>query len=283
MKRLSQSSFVVPAVVQSCFSHPLFLSLLCVGAYIGLTLPTHATERQILSTNPSQVSQVQTVSSLTVDRKAFADPLESPYSIPWQSIQKAQDKVTQTGRPQSFRYQSAVSVSPDQTVKAQAELTLTLHPDLRQSLIRSEIVIQAGAQIQRFPSTMHLTLEGLQESAAPPPGTFSILMPAVWSADGQSLLIRQLEGVFGSDVASDYALVWQRNQVGLRSYSPAAMDYDSATLMGWSQERPGEILFQTRQLGNPAVQLVTVHLNGTTLASPGDRPFQVGAVVQKKG
>jgi hypothetical protein len=183
MKRLSQSSFVVPAVVQSCFSHPLFLSLLCVGAYIGLTLPTHATERQILSTNPSQVSQVQTVSSLTVDRKAFADPLESPYSIPWQSIQKAQDKVTQTGRPQSFRYQSAVSVSPDQTVKAQAELTLTLHPDLRQSLIRSEIVIQTGAQIQRFPSTMHLTLEGLQESAAPPPGTFSILMPAVWSAE----------------------------------------------------------------------------------------------------
>jgi hypothetical protein len=283
MKRLFQSSLFVPVTIQSCFSHPLFLSLLCLGAYIGLTLPTHATERPALSPIHSQIPQTQTLPSLSVGSKVTSDPLESQYPIPWQAIQQAQDQVTQTRRPQSFRYQSAVSVSPDREVKAYSELTLNLHPDLRQSLIQSEIVIQTGTQTHRFSSTMHLGMEGLQSSADKVPGTFSILMPAAWSADGQSILIRQLEGVFGSDVASDYALVWQRKQPVLQSYSPTPLDYDSATLMGWSQERPGEILFQTRQLGDPKGQLVTVHANGTTLAAPSDRPFQVGIAVKKKG
>lgn len=282
MKRLFQLdrfSFVV----SHRFSQILTLSLLGLNTVpLAVTIPVCAVEHP----TPAVIQQIDAGVDTQVLPLPVAKPsddlLNSQYAIPWQAIQQAQDTVTRTGQAQSFRYRSPVSVAPDQKTRAYSELHLSLHPKPSHSFINSQLIIETQTQTHRFPSTLHHGLEAQSNTSAAMPGTFSILLPAAWSADGQSLLLRQLEGLFGSDVASDYALVWQPSQPALQTYHPTAVDYDSATLMGWSQNRPGEILFQTRLLGNPTSQLVTVspQNSGVTLASPSDRPLRVTTTQQ---
>jgi hypothetical protein len=266
-------------IISRRFSRTLALSLFGLNTLpLAVTIPVHAVD------HPTPTMTVQWIDA-DANTKVFPlavaapsdDLLNSQYAIPWQAIQQAQETVTRTGQTQSFRYRSPVSIAPDQQTQAYSELHLTLHPKSSHSFINSQLIIETKTQTYRFPATLHLELAAQSTTSTVMPGTFSILMPAAWSADGQSLLLRQFEGLFGSDVASDYALVWQPAQPALQSYRPTAVDYDSATLMGWSQNRPGEILFQTRLLGNPTSQLVTVspQNNGATLASPSDRPMQV--------
>lgn len=276
MNRLSQPDRF-SSVISRRFSQTLALSLFGLNILpLAVTIPVYAVEHPTPAMTTRQINPDAKVLPLPVAAPAD-DLLNSQYAVPWPTIQQAQDTVTRTGQAQSFRYRSPVSIAPDQQTRAYSELHLALHPKPSHSFINSQLVIETKTQTYRFPSTLHLELAAQSSTSNATPGTFSIIMPAVWSADGQSLLLRQFEGLFGSDVASDYALVWHASQSALQSYRPTAVDYDSATLMGWSQNRPGEILFQTRLLGQPTSQLVTVspQNSSTTLASPSDRPMQV--------
>jgi hypothetical protein len=278
MNRLSQLDRF-SAVISRCFSQTLALSLFGLNILpLAVTIPVYAVEHPTPAMTVQRIDADAKTQVLPLPAAAPSDDLlNSQYAIPWQAIQQAQDTVTRTGQAQSFQYRTPVSTAPDQQTQAYSELHLTLHPKPSHSFINSQLIIETKTQTYRFPSTLHLELAAQSSTSTATPGTFSIIMPAAWSADGQSLLLRQFEGLFGSDMASDYALVWQSSQSALQSYRPTAIDYDSATLMGWSQNRPGEILFQTRLLGNPTSQLVTVNpkSSGTTLASSSDRPMQV--------
>jgi hypothetical protein len=194
-------------------------------------------------------------------------------------ISKNQTQATQTGKVMTLRYVSEAIASPDGQLKAHSVLSLELHPAVTQSRIVSHLIITdaKGAEIQRVASSMHLGDGMVKEtSGASIAGTLSILMPATWSTDGQQLLARQFEAVFGSDVSSDYALVWSRKTQQSKTVAPVPQDYDTATLLGWSQRNPDQILFRTAILGETHTTLVAVNHNGTTVASEGDQILPLG-------
>ncbi|WP_404784127.1 hypothetical protein [Altericista sp. CCNU0014] len=214
-------------------------------------------------------------SGAAVSRK---DPLNSAYPIPWDSIWAHQHQASQAGQTVTKRYLSAALLSPDGQTKVHSEIQLHLNPEMTDSYISSQLVISdpRGTVLQSIPSTFHLGDGPVKETAARQDGTLSILMPAAWSKDGQQLLARQFEAVFGSDVSSDYALVWNRRNQQARIVAPTPLSYDTAVLLGWSHSNPDQILFETSTLGESKTTTLAVSHDGTTIASPSDRPLPIG-------
>lgn len=211
------------------------------------------------------------------------DPLNSAYPVPWDMIWKNQTQATQSGKVITLRYVSGAIASPDGQRNAHSEISLELHPDVTQSRVASHLIITnaKGAEIQKIASSMHLGDGMVKETSATaaPVGTLSILMPATWSKDGQQLLARQFEAVFGSDVSSDYALIWNRNTQQVKTVAPVPQDYDTAILLGWSHRNPDQILFRTAILGEKNTALVAVNRDGITVASEGDRILPLGQLI----
>jgi hypothetical protein len=210
------------------------------------------------------------------------DPLNSAYPVPWDMIWKNQTQATQTGKVITLQYVSGAIASPDGHRNAHSDIRLELHPEVTQSHVVSHLIITdtRGVQIQRIASSMHLGDGMVKEtSGAAAVGTLSILIPATWSKDGQQLLARQFEAVFGSDVSSDYALIWNRKTQHVKTVAPVPQDYDTAILLGWSHRNPDQILFRTAILGEQKTDLVAVNYDGTTIASEGDRILPLGQVM----
>ncbi len=209
------------------------------------------------------------------------DPLNSAYPIPWDSIWGHQNQATQNGKAVTMRYLSPTLLSPDGQTKVYSDIRLHLNPEMTNSSISSQLIITdlRGTVLQSIPSSFHLGNGPVQETAARQDGTLSILMPAAWSKDGQQLLARQFESVFGSDVSSDYALVWNRRTQQSRIVAPTPLSYDTAILLGWSHSNPGQILFRTSTLGEAGTAILAVNHDGTTIASPGDRPLPMGQII----
>jgi hypothetical protein len=209
------------------------------------------------------------------------DPLNSAYPIPWDAIWAHQSQATRNGKGITMRYLSPTLPSPDGQRKVHSDIRLHLHPEMTNSSISSQLVItdQRGTVLQSIPSSFHLGNGPIKETAARQEGTLSILMPAAWSKDGQQLLSRQFEAVFGSDVSSDYALVWNRSTQQSRIVAPTPLSYDTAILLGWSHSNPSQILFKTSTLGESNTETLAVNPNGTTIASPGDRPLPMGQIM----
>jgi hypothetical protein len=203
------------------------------------------------------------------------DPLNSAYPIPWAAIWENQTKATQTGKVLTLRYLSGKVTSPDGQQQAHSEINLQLSPELTQSYVSSKLIIAdaKGKVLQRIPSTLHLGDGKVKETTAIPVGTLSILVPATWSQDGQQLLARQFEAVLGSDVSSDYALVWNRKTQMVKTVTPTPQNYDTAILLGWSPRNPDRVLFRTTVLGEQQTNLVAVTHDGTTIAFEGNQPL----------
>jgi hypothetical protein len=206
------------------------------------------------------------------------DPLNSAYPVPWAMIWDNQTKATQTGKVLTLKYLSGKVTSPDGQRQAHSEINLQLSPELTQSYVSSKLIIAdaKGNVLQQIPSTMHLGEGEVKETAIIPVGTLSILMPAAWSKDGQQLLTRQFEAVMGSDVSSDYALVWDKKTQLVKTVTPTPQDYDTAILLGWSPQNPNQVLFRTTILGEQQTNLVAVTPNGTTVASESSQPLPMG-------
>jgi hypothetical protein len=209
------------------------------------------------------------------------DPLNSAYPIPWAAIWENQTKATQSGKVLTLRYLSGTVTSADGQRQVHSEINLQLSPELTQSYVSSNLIITdaKGTVLQRIPSTMHLGDERVKETTAVPVGTLSILMPATWSEDGQQLLTRQFEAVLGSDVASDYALIWDKKTQMVKTVTPTPQNYDTAILLGWSPHNPDRVLFRTTILGEQQTNLVAVVTqDGTTIALEGSQPSMGGGM-----
>jgi hypothetical protein len=252
--------------------HPLF------GSHEGMARPVFAaTPRQVAAAPNRRLP----ASSLLPTESSANDPLHSPYPLPWNKISERQTQATQLNRSELLRYASQPLRSPDGEVTAHSEIEIQINPDFRQSHVFSQLILQTsqGQTLQVIPSSMHLGQSAVQETAARQmPGTIAMLIPAVWSQDGQKLLSRQFEALFGSDVSSDYAVVWDRSQQQTRTVAPLPLDYDSATLLGWNPVHPDQILFQTAVLGEAQGSTLAVDPQGITIASPNARPVHYGQV-----
>jgi hypothetical protein len=203
------------------------------------------------------------------------DPLNSAYPVPWDAIWKSQAQATQSGKMVAVQHLSKTLTSPDGQRQAHSEINIHLDPVITQSHISSSLIITdaQGVVLQQIPSSMHLGSSVAQESTAAQLGTLSMLMPAAWSKDGQQLLTRQFEAVFGSDVSSDYALIWNRNTQQAKTIAPTPSNYDTATLLGWSDRHPDQVLFRTAILGEQDTALFAVAHDGKTVALKRENPL----------
>ena len=110
-------------------------------------------------------------------------------------------------------------------------------------------------------------------------GTIAMLIPIGWSDRGDRVLAREFEAVFGSSVASDYAVVWDRHQNQVVTLAPSFVDYTTAVVLGWSQHHQDRVLFSTTSLGEEKWYLWTVDRDGQTTSALDDQPTTSGQVI----
>ncbi len=109
-------------------------------------------------------------------------------------------------------------------------------------------------------------------------GTISIVIPISWSATGDHLLAREFESIFCSDIASDYALIWDRTLNRSSTVAPTEIEYTNAILLGWSGNRGDRVLFRAGNLGETSWKLWTVNMESETLEAVNDQPQTYGQV-----
>jgi hypothetical protein len=274
-------------LLQRGYSPKLVCGFLAASIFFAAGLQGFVQFPALSQSSRTPLSLVQTASStfhpapVNVSASALQnqDPLNSAYPIPWAAIWENQTKATQSGKVLTLKYLSGTVTSPDGQRQAHSEINLQVNPELTQSYVSSNLIIAdaKGSVLQRIPSTMHLGGERVKETTAIPVGTLSILMPATWSEDGQQLLTRQFEAVLGSDVASDYALVWDKKTQTVKTVTPTPQNYDTAILLGWSPHNPDRVLFRTTILGEQQTNLVAVVTqDGTTIALESSQPMPMG-------
>lgn len=249
----------------------------------GLTL-VRATTPAVAIAQPATVettTQVGQIAALSRDQ----DPLTSAFPVPWAWIWEMQAQASATNQANSYQYRSPEVISPDGQIRAYTVIELEAQPDSLKSQVRSTLWVLSGngAEPLRYASSMHLGTGGAVQTSAKQPGTISILMPIGWSQDGQQLLVRQFEALMGSDIASDYGVIWSRDRQTVASWAPNPINYDSAVLLGWDQTQPGQILFETSILGELDTRRVAVQLgSGKTALTPHHEPLNHGQVISRE-
>lgn len=109
------------------------------------------------------------------------------------------------------------------------------------------------------------------------PGMIAVLLPIAWSETGDRLLVRGFDSRFGTDLASDYAIVWNRENNAMRAIAPSVFQYSNAVLLGWSQTNPNHALFRAGQLGDEEWPMVAVDMNNGSIAlTNDDQPIAYG-------
>ncbi len=210
---------------------------------------------------------------------AVSDPLNSPYPIPWPWIVEMQSHAASLTDSQIRYYRSQSLLSPDGRYSAYSRIQMELNPNAVAHEVNSMLFLEnletgdlqfvaASAPYARNPA--------IDPSAYGQPGMIAVLLPIAWSETGDRLLIRGFDSMFGTDVASDYAVIWQQGDDSMRAIAPTNLHYSNAVLLGWSQANPSNILFRAGQLGDEQWPMVAVNMNGYAVASSGDQPVAYG-------
>ena len=213
------------------------------------------------------------------------DPLNSPHPIPWNWVVANQtefttEQLTNTESINRF-YRSQSLRSPNQRYAAYSRIQLHLSANTTRHRVSSMLFIEnlETGNLQTINITSPLFGQPFSDEAATPPGAIAIVVPISWSVDSDRILAREFESIFGSDIASDYAVVWDCNEQRSYTLSPVGMEYNHAILLGWSQANPAQILFKTGMMGDEEWLYWTVNESGETFPAPDDQPAIHGEVV----
>ncbi|UXE63340.1 MAG: hypothetical protein KA717_12310 [Woronichinia naegeliana WA131] len=233
-----------------------------------------------------QVSEPLTTENPQVD-EANEDPLNSPYPVPWNWVMKTQNEYAMNNSSGLRYYRSPALVSPDGQYAAYSRIEMRAEPELYNSKVVSVVFLEnlktGKLQVIRAESPIATYLEKAGQESEEMAGVISMLMPISWSADGDRLLARQLEGAFSSSDVSDYGVVWNRqtHQVQTLSASPNNDEDISNILLGWNQNAPDQVLFRTSNLGDETEQLVSVNLNGNASLANTEDAIIYGQIVNR--
>lgn len=205
-----------------------------------------------------------------------ADPLP----LPWKWIDDGHAAAVKAKKPLRFTQQTPQYISPDGRYVAQATLYFTADPEAHRQQLMSILEIrdrQSGMQ-QRIESLKEMPRDFLAE-VPQGQGLIAVLVPVGWSEKGNRLLVRQVSGLFATDLISDGAWIWQAGVGHVATVYPTADEYDFATLLGWSTTDPQRVLFQTQTMGNPKATIWAVDIQGSTQLAQGDRPRVYGTTL----
>jgi hypothetical protein len=218
---------------------------------------------------------------MTPPSSVQVDPLNSPYPVPWNWVMATLSDRQSSSMSRSRYYRSQSLISPDGEYAAYSRIQVQLSPEFTQSQVASVLFLE------------NLKTRDLQTIAASSPfanhpfapsnihdyaGTIAILIPIAWSQSGDRILAREFESVFGSDIASDFAVVWDRRLNQTYTIAPTQVHYSNAVLLGWSQSHPDQVLFRAGMLGNDPWPLYAVDLRGQTASANQDQPVAFGQI-----
>lgn len=211
------------------------------------------------------------------------DPLESPFPIPWNWIMTTQNQRGEQGQSQLSYYRTPLLISPDGKYATYTRIQMVVEPELHRSKVTSVMFVEdlETGKLERINPTSPISTYLKQASPEDTAGVMDILMPISWSSSGENLLCRQFEGFLSTSDASDYAVVWNRQQNRSQTLAPQNIPYTHAVLLGWNQNSHNGILFRAGILGEEDWGLWAVGLDGKTAIANQRLPVVYGNLVEK--
>ena len=208
------------------------------------------------------------------------DPLNSPHPVPWNWVlaNLAEASTHRSSRLRYYRSQSLLS--PDGHYAAYSRIQMRAHPDFLQSRVSSVMFLEnlKTGDLQAIAASSPLSDNPFIAAKGEMTGTVAIMIPIAWSEKGDRVLAREFESLFGSDIASDYAVVWDSQLNRTSTIAPTRVQYTNAVVLGWSQTHPNQVLFRAGNLGETQWPLWSVDVSGQTAPSPTDQPLIFGNV-----
>lgn len=209
------------------------------------------------------------------------DPLNSPHPVPWNWVMAMLSDRSSLNAPRLRYYRSQSLISPDGQYAAYSRIQLQLYPDFTRSRVASVLFLEnlQTGDLQTITASSPFSDNPFIANVADEAGTIAIIVPIAWSEAGDRILAREFESIFGSDLASDFAVVWERQSNRTYTIAPTHVQYSNAVLLGWSQTHPGQVLFRAGMLGNENWPLYAVDVSGETAYANNDQPVTFGRVV----
>ncbi len=221
----------------------------------------------------------QRVPEASPSAASSGDPLNSPFPIPWNWVVEMQSQAVSLSEPQIRYYRSQALVSPDRKYAAYSRIQMELSPDAIAHTVSSMLFLEnleTGDLQFVTASSPAVRNPKIDASEYGQPGMIAILMPIAWSETGDRLLIRGFDSMFGTGLASDYAVVWNQTDGALQAIAPSNLTYSNAVLLGWSQANPENVLFRAGFLGDEQWPMVAVNMNSYAVAARDDQPVAYG-------
>ncbi len=210
------------------------------------------------------------------------DPLDSPHPVPWNWVTATLATKDSIQAPRLYYYRSHSLISVDGQYAAYSRIQMQVDPEFSRSRVASVLFLEnlKTGELQAITPTSPLAENPFKANAqVGVPGSISIVIPISWSQDSNCLLAREFESIFCTDLASDYALIWDRQLNRTSTVAPARISYTNAVLLGWSRTYPDRALFRAGHLGDNPWPLWVVDRSSQTVAVAGDGPQVFGSVV----
>ncbi len=183
----------------------------------------------------------------------------------------------------TFRYYRSQSlISPAGDYAAYSRIQLQISGDFTQNRIASILFVenlQTGELLTISPAAPFADNPFVADAMLYEAGTIAILIPVAWSEQGDRLLSREFESMFGSGLASDFAVVWERHSNCTHTLAPTQISYSNAVLLGWSQSHPSQVLFRAGNMGDENWPLYAVDILGQTTSATEDQPISFGEFI----
>jgi hypothetical protein len=206
------------------------------------------------------------------------DPLDSPHPIPWGWVMATLNANTSSNLSGLYYYRSQSLLSPDGDYAAYSRIQMQVEPDYFRSYVTSVLFLEnlRTGDLQAITPTSPLADNPFLNRGTHQEGQISIAIPVSWSETGDRLLAREFESMFGSGLASDYAVIVDRSRNQTDTIAPTHIRYTNAVLLGWSQIYPERVLFRAGMMGDENWQQWSVERTGRTELAKGDRPIIFG-------
>ena len=262
----------------------LLLTAHCLPAWAdSVNVPVAAS----LSVVPSSLPLIEVPEEIAPDMTELGvqiDPIDSPHPIPWNWVLAAHAEISAYGGSGIRYYRSPSLISPDGQYAAYSRIQMQADSELYRSRVTSVMFVEnlRTGDLRTIKASSPLADNPLvSNQEADMGGTFGIMIPISWSKLGDRILARQFEGVFNTSDASDYAVIWDRQQNRALTIAPDQIQYSSAVLLGWSEIHPDRVLFRTDEMGDEHWSMWAVDLNGQTAVATEDNPSIYGQVVNQ--
>ena len=208
------------------------------------------------------------------------DPLDSPHPIPWNWVLATLSANHSSHLAGTYCYRTQSLISPDHTYAAYSRIQVQVAMDYFSSHVTSVLFLeclQTGA-LQAITPTSPLANNPFLPGGEDLRGRVSIAIPVSWSESGDRLLAREFESILGSDIASDYGVIVDRDRPRVHTVAPRRIRYTNAVLLGWSQAHPERVLFRAGMMGDEHWCQWSVDATGHTTLAKGDMPLLFGQV-----